>query len=231
MSFSPLSRSPFQSTHPLRGATLFPQLGFLVYIDFNPRTPCGVRQECFGISLFAFDFNPRTPCGVRHGRTQSKARWTKFQSTHPLRGATGRPIDGRNYQRISIHAPLAGCDGLAREECVVEYNFNPRTPCGVRHEQRREYAIMHNISIHAPLAGCDRRSKTAARGIGYFNPRTPCGVRRGGILQWCARLPISIHAPLAGCDPRVLTYTKAKKDFNPRTPCGVRRRPKNPDKP
>ena len=35
---------------------------------------------------------------------------------------------------ISIHAPLAGCDDqeLPNPD-PVNINFNPRTPCGVRH--------------------------------------------------------------------------------------------------
>ena len=33
---------------------------------------------------------------------------------------------------ISIHAPLAGCDGRRGTHRVHLRNFNPRTPCGVR---------------------------------------------------------------------------------------------------
>ena len=55
----------FQSTHPLRGATEHIFFYFLSERNFNPRTPCGVRQaeELFMVRL-----------------------------------------------KISIHAPLAGCD-------------------------------------------------------------------------------------------------------------------------
>ena len=58
-----------------------------------------------------------------------------FQSTHPSRGATLEGICRADFFRISIHAPLAGCDesragrgGTWRRS----YNFNPRTPRGVR---------------------------------------------------------------------------------------------------
>ena len=57
----------FQSTHPLRGATAFVGCSFLPHLNFNPRTPCGVRRHCRDLMCLA------------------KA---KFQSTHPLRGAT-----------------------------------------------------------------------------------------------------------------------------------------------
>ena len=40
-----LDKTAFQSTHPLRGATPpLPRNG-VRYLDFNPRTPCGVRRR------------------------------------------------------------------------------------------------------------------------------------------------------------------------------------------
>ena len=56
----------FQSTHPLRGATVL----------LRPLTGRVVN------------FNPRTPCGVRRPRVTLPSLPTKFQSTHPVRGAT-----------------------------------------------------------------------------------------------------------------------------------------------
>ena len=79
-------------------------------------------------------------------------------------------------------------------------DFNPRTPCGVRHGDRRQLAARFGISIHAPRAGCDH----------HFFP----------ILQIC--FLISIHAPRAGCDSNNLIRLNSKRNFNPRTPCGVR---------
>ena len=78
---------------------------------FNPRTPCGVRPDRkpdvanqLSISIHApragcdykrqqrkfprCDFNPRTPCGVRPASMAAMPAPLKFQSTHPVRGAT-----------------------------------------------------------------------------------------------------------------------------------------------
>ena len=123
---------PFQSTHPLRGATrnlkkheiiieisihaplagcdtlLLQNLQIFDY--FNPRTPCGVRLLCASLCLNLVHFNPRTPCGVRHSDTLAPVLPRKFQSTHPLRGATGGGDGNAENTEISIHAPLAGCD-------------------------------------------------------------------------------------------------------------------------
>ena len=113
----------------------------------------------------------------------------QFQSTHPLRGAT-RAADGVDQIfRISIHAPLAGCDLPTKEGVNYECNFNPRTPCGVRPEVPDDTILRND-----------------------FNPRTPCGVRRGiNFLRFFSR--ISIHAPLAGCDCSGLSSPQKARKF------------------
>ena len=125
------TRCAFQSAHPVRGATGGSAEAANGMVDFNPRTPCGVRRHraqarrwwgnfnprtpC-GVrpstsawTAAAFHFNPRTPCGVRQGVPQQHIV-VQFQSTHPVRGAT---------------RTLVVCQRMMS-------NFNPRTPCGVR---------------------------------------------------------------------------------------------------
>ena len=123
----------FQSTHPVWGATgstFFAAVSALISIHaprvgcdwdslrrgvlpsyFNPRTPCGVRLGLLGNTPIRWNFNPRTPCGVRHfARVHGIIGYLKFQSTHPVWGATIASI-----QIITLFI-----------------YFNPRTPCGVR---------------------------------------------------------------------------------------------------
>ena len=189
---------PFQSTHPLRGATeqvlfdcqeLFisihaPLAGcdsVATYIpsstlDFNPRTPCGVRRAACDMRYDILGFQSTHPLrGATSGSWQGIYH-SQFQSTHPLRGATEELTAQRADLDISIHAPLAGCDSRPH-----------RT-------NRRCY-----ISIHAPLAGCDPRIPHHVREQRHFNPRTPCGVR-----------------------PQTAEIIRRLGNFNPRTPCGVR---------
>ena len=82
-----------------------------VPLNFNPRTPCGVRRDLCGagggvmtISIHVpragcdeevdsyykdkWDFNPRTPCGVRPTKAETSRPCSRFQSTYPVRGAT-----------------------------------------------------------------------------------------------------------------------------------------------
>ena len=79
----------FQSTHPVRGATLQEQADAKKQEDISihaPRAGCDPKP-CRG-SSGARNFNPRTPCGVRRGAAHLISGVGAFQSTHPVRGAT-----------------------------------------------------------------------------------------------------------------------------------------------
>ena len=65
------------------------------------------------------------------------------------------PLIG-TYHKISIHAPLTGCD--------FSLNINN--------------ADVEQISIHAPLTGCDLYLIYLVCHYYNFNPRTPDGVRQ-----------------------------------------------------
>ena len=81
------------------------------------------------------------------------------------------------YQRISIHAPLAGCDER-RDALRLEYrHFNPRTPCGVRRTAKAVPAKEADFNPRTPCGVRPAPPLSASEGR-HFNPRTPCGVRR-----------------------------------------------------
>ena len=52
----------------------------------------------------------------------------RFQSTHPVRGATIVRIMLFKIRVISIHAPREGCDQSTENVQRVVSDFNPRTP-------------------------------------------------------------------------------------------------------
>ena len=68
-------------------------------------------------------FNSRTPGGVRHrvGRSLNKA--TKFQFTHPGRGATSGDRACRAPGTVSIHAPWEGCDIVHQVSLRMDKQF------------------------------------------------------------------------------------------------------------
>ena len=80
---------------------------------------------------------------------------------------------------ISIHTPRAGSDKNILHRKYGQCDFNPRSPCGERHDNLVALCHeCHNISIHAPRAGSDKAAPIAK----------------------AAPLAISIHAPRAGSD-------------------------------
>ena len=135
------------------------QLRLLQVISIHaPREGCDFAAA--SLPLPSINFNPRTPRGVRLSVPHALECRLRFQSTHPARGAT-IPLysDIRDDLIISIHAPREGCDILGSRFSSSPSNFNPRTPRGVRHGQRSRHQRFFRISIHAPREGCDQVCK------------------------------------------------------------------------
>ena len=162
----------------MRGATLWSSLEITEKCYFNPRAPCGARR----ILNSMFDHPQR------------------FQSTRPVRGATGTLLRTDTDGNISIHAPHAGRDLNLSSLMPAQFNFNPRAPCGARHPAPRSAAPPAPISIHAPHAGRDQH-------VGQHHEQ---------------EAEISIHAPHAGRDGARSACVMAFSHFNPRAPCGAR---------
>ena len=197
----PADPLPFQSTHPMRGAT--PE-----YAPLPEHDPISIHAPHAGCDL--------------HGHTHHVGV-SLFQSTHPMRGATKiwhccaayrqhfNPRTPCGVRRpgvirlcgvvsISIHAPHAGCDQNLALLCRLSSTFQSTHP--MRGATLMKMAILKTatISIHAPHAGCDRYSGSGRDNLRNFNPRTPCGVRHELDPAIFFPIGISIHAPHAGCD-------------------------------
>ena len=149
-----------------------------------------------------------------------------FQSTHPVRGATKAPA--YCFSPVIIFQSTHPVRGATYALCDIGTSI-------------AKFQSTH--PVRGATLGCPRRSLAARR---HFNPRTPCGVRRSCMVRLPLDLQISIHAPRAGCDSdppkntiiddtfqsthpvRGATHAKFQRilvaiNFNPRTPCGVRR--------
>ena len=78
----------FQSTRPVRGATT-PGKPPTLYPDISIHAPRAGRDNSGSSGWqLADDFNPRAPCGARPRFTWPAGYDTTFQSTRPVRGAT-----------------------------------------------------------------------------------------------------------------------------------------------
>ena len=117
-------------------------------------------------------------------------------------------------------------------------DFNPRTPCGVRHGKKQGGQQACPISIHAPARGATcilrherKRNKfqsTHPRGVRRtddplptvttgFQSTHPRGVRHAHDAQSVEVLHISIHAPARGATQGDARAVPCPDDFNPRT--------------
>ena len=142
-------------------------------------------------------------CGVRPSCSRVIMSCHIFQSTHPLRGATRFAPAMLAVQRISIHAPLAGCDPSGR--CAARHSaISIHAPLAGCDKRGPDLGGVDAISIHAPLAGCDYRKPSDLSVKRYFNPRTPCGVRPSiWISAWRTSTFQSTH-PLRGATVNLL---------------------------
>ena len=196
----PSSRSRFQSTLPLRGAT-HGGMGFTTNGKISIHTPlAGSDRRLLPGWNFQY-ISIHTPLAGSDVTNILVDSPTVGISIHtPLAGSDIQSCYLRVFTSISIHTPLAGSDRLTCE-CF-------------RHPK---------ISIHTPLAGSDRtmtpirpfarlfQSTLPLRGATdtpyptehcttYFNPHSPCGERLIQPADHAVSRHISIHTPLAGSD-------------------------------
>ena len=149
----------FISIHaPRAGSDAADGLRFCKNSDFNPRSPCGERPyHCCRTALPLY-FNPRSPCGERHGGEPDQGDCLEFQSTLPVRGATGRVVKAKLVQSISIHAPRAGSDHGVVVQYVGARAFQSTLPVRGATGLDTPACNAERISIHAPRAGSDMES-------------------------------------------------------------------------
>ena len=101
--------------------------------SFNSRTPGGVRLDRSRISLTSSRFQFTHPGrGATGYRPRTPLVRHLFQFTHPGRGATCPHYTGYRSSSVSIHAPREGCDLRDTAKLRSRYCFNSRTPGGVR---------------------------------------------------------------------------------------------------
>ena len=163
----------FQSTRPVRGATLssvdaYASLSVSIHA---PRTGRDAdRQSKTRVKLC---FNPRAPYGARPLLNAASGLAATFQSTRPVRGATSR-----------------------RTQAFLLLNcFNPRAPYGARHTLDVNKARMvwfqstrpvrgatysnphlpndYIVSIHAPRTGRDAGLLVLPRARNWFQSTRP----------------------------------------------------------
>ena len=158
------------------------------------------------------------------GATYAFSLWSSisiFQSTRPMRGATGRLRHHPFRKRFQSTRPMRGATNGA-------------------------YAFIEPILFQStrPMRGATASRWAPIRSTANFNPRAPCGARLV-LIHWLSRshlfqstrpmrgatvtgklasnmTVISIHAPHAGRDACHSRSCINSLNFNPRAPCGAR---------
>ena len=122
----------FQSTRPVRGATLLPTPARRARWRFNPRAPCGARLFLSASTCILYSFQSTRPMRGATIVVIVAVLQVGFQSTRPMRGATLKPLRCLSVFRVSIHAPRVGRDLWTARPRRWTSSFNPRAPCGAR---------------------------------------------------------------------------------------------------
>ena len=171
------NNAKFQSTHPSRGATRAIWIPHSWRKYFNPRAPCGARQRQHDALLrqplisihaplagrdsasmthfFASPlFQSTRPVRGATGHQAIKGAVTGFQSTRPVRGATLTEDDWRAFAEFQSTRPVRGA---TRTTCLRKLRSLFQSTRPVRGATSRSYRIgwSAQISIHAPRAGRD----------------------------------------------------------------------------
>ena len=164
-------------------------------------------------------FNPRTPRGVRRSSLARPQRPTRFQSTHPSRGATADKATERLRHEISIHAPHAGRDnstGDVYDNCEISIH----APHAGRDNSTGDVYDNCEISIHAPHAGRDVILNPIPQEVALFQSTRPMrGATISLTLRRSAALYFNPRAP-CGRDRWPSPAPTSTENFNPRAPCG-----------
>ena len=191
----------FQSTLPVRGATSSRSCLPATRTNFKPRSPCGERR------IVQDNQNQRQHISIHAPRAGSddtdrekRNAGHRFQSTLPVRGATSSPY-WRVVTSFTFQSTLPVRGATPHDRAIPRFkrDFNPRSPCGERQRQNRNYPRIKEFQSTLPVRGATfllrrnhlggqfqstlpvrgaTRHTPCFRGRGkYFNPRSPCGER------------------------------------------------------
>ena len=210
----------FQSTRPMRGATLDVLMLFCI-VEVSIHAPHTGRDHGRGTSLGGGgSFNPRAPCGARPNINSFAFAYVLFQSTRPVWGATlGYEVEADECD-VSIHAPRVGRDCVLDAASSTSRCFNPRAPCGARLWGLFLYPYFDKFQSTRPVWGATLLTSVTYLpiSVSIHAPRVGRDIPVAAISD---DTPVSIHAPRVGRDIMCARGYASQLRFNPRAPCGA----------
>ena len=133
-----------------------------------------------------------------------------------------KKISTERMPKISIHAPIVGCDVADSVQFLDTKKFQSTHPSWGATSELKSVNDDYFISIHAPIVGCDNIGFRLRPDFDNFNPRTHRGVRQRSERLWGSLLRFQSTHPSWGATRRRLNINNRFRDFNPRTHRGVR---------
>ena len=108
---------------------------------------------------------------------KSRPQESRFQSTRPVWGATTNGVNLCMTSKISIHAPRVGRDNRSIQGCHQGQTFQSTRPVwGATFTGEYDVPTVKDFNPRAPCGA--RHNRTVVRRVPeYFNPRAPCGAR------------------------------------------------------
>ena len=177
--------SKFQSTRPIRGATV-------------------QRRRSARDAQFQ---STRPIRGATGDAFRDRVARKRFQSTRPIRGATIQVSNALHVSPISIHAPHTGRDRTDSGRTYRCADFNPRAPYGARRNCLRTWNCLCPFQSTRPIRGATMASTAHIPSSTFQSTRpirgaTMCHVADSrDIWQFQSTRPI-----------RGATYKRAEKD-------------------
>ena len=174
---SPVStRTRFQSTLPMRGATV-PKSISHIFANISIHAPHAGSDFLPMILINSSRISIHAPHAGSDGTyPQYWQGMAGFQSTLPMRGATPYWVCRLDSSRFQSTLPMRGATALTRA-LHKERTISIHAPHAGSDGVRLSSMIMNFISIHAPHAGSDNIRIKIFKVYVYFNPRSPCGER------------------------------------------------------
>ena len=163
----------FQSTPPVWGATQPRYFRKKNKRYFNPRPPCGGRQNRAPSIIYRILFQSTPPVwGATKGVRALMAAF-KFQSTPPVWGATILRVKLGTTLAFQSTPPVWGATSEKGKGGKRNEYFNPRPPCGGRPDELAGLDGYAFISIHAPRVGGDAGTETPGKRTHLFQSTPP----------------------------------------------------------
>ena len=92
---------------------------------------------------------------------------------------------------------------------AAQVYFNPRSPCGERHERANSCPVTEWISIHAPRVGSDQDVKPLHINEYVFQSTLPVWGATLDHAEAVLVFVISIHAPRVGSDLKEYVFDRS----------------------